>query len=381
MNKFFLVAVGLFIPLFPISVRAQTPVSLEAVLAKNTIGNMARFTQAMNTQIPPQAQSVLGGTTSINCPKGAAPASCIPMAIWHTTFRTGDLTPASIAAKTGQPIDSNQSLAEATPWLSKMKISDVLAVNPVMRRMPVVANGQRTTLGALATSVINRSGTYTPAAANRLMGDLVDLRQTKVAQIPQIQNIPFKNFPGLLKLPANTIPGLSQIKLTEMPGFQLNGGIALMKLDLIRTKEKNIRHMVMSGSSREPNAKCVKNCDYAEFHPWVGMPYLRGARIISGDSLSVRGGEGILGWVNGGMEPTGVEANLGSGGIKFVIRNLNAKQGSATVNVNFRACGWLVGCTPYFLGIPLFNISEKNNWFPLTTTSASVYRQLRVGVK
>jgi hypothetical protein len=134
-------------------------------------------------------------------------------------------------------------------------------------------------------------------------------------------------------------------------------------------------------SSQQPNAKCEKNCDYAEFHPWVGMPYLRGAKIVSGDSLSVRGGDGLLGLVNGGMEPTGVEANLGAGGVKFVIRNLNAKQGSATVNVNFRACGWLVGCTPYFLGIPLFNISERNNWFPLPTTSASVYRKMRVGKK
>jgi hypothetical protein len=110
---------------------------------------------------------------------------------------------------------------------------------------------------------------------------VVDLRQIKIAQIPQIQNIPFSKFAGLAQLPANVIPGLSQIKLPDMPGFQLNGGIALMKLDVIRTKEKNIRHMVMSGSNQQPNAKCDKNCDYAEFHPWVGMPYLRGAKIAN----------------------------------------------------------------------------------------------------
>jgi hypothetical protein len=206
----------------------------------------------------------------------------------------------------------------------------------------------------------------------------VDLRQTKNSQFPQIQNVQLKRFPGLSQLPATTIPGLPQIKITDLPGFAVPGGIALMKLDAIRTKERNIHHMVMSGSNRQPNAKCEKNCDYGEFHPWVGMPYLRGAKIISGDSLSVRGGEGLLSWVNGGMEPTGVEANIGSGGIKFVLRHLNPKNGSATVAINFRACGWLVGCTPYFLGIPLFTISERNNWFPLPTTSASVYRQLRL---
>lgn len=368
MNKLLLIGGAFVLMLVSASVRAETPVSLESALANSSIGNMAKFTQATNTQIPPQAQSVLGGTKSINCPKGAAPVSCIPMAIWNTTFRTGDLTPASVAAKTGKSIDPNQSLAVATPWLSKIKISDALAADPAMRNMPVITNGIQTTLGALAT----------PASASKLLGNVVDLRQIKVAQIPQIQNISFNKFSGLAQLPANTIPGLSQIKLPDMPGFQLNGGIALMKLDVVRTKEKNIRHMVMSGSTQQPNAKCDQNCDYAEFHPWVGMPYLRGAKIISGDSLSVRGGEGLLGLVNGGMEPTGVEANLGSGGVKFVIRNLNAKQGSATVNVNFRVCGWMVGCTPYFLGIPLFNISERNNWFPLPTTGASVYRVINL---
>lgn len=155
-------------------------------------------------------------------------------------------------------------------------------------------------------------------------------------------------------------------------------GVALMKLDLIRTKESNIQHMVMSGSNQQPNAKCDRNCDYGEFHPWLGMPYLRGAKIISGDSLSVRGGEGLLAMVNGGMEPTGVEANIGSGGIKFVLRNLNPRNGSATVAINLRFCGWLVGCTPYFIGIPLFPISERNNWFPIVATNASVYRQVKL---
>jgi len=330
---------------------------------------MAKFTQGMTTQIPPQAQSIFGGLDRINCAKGASPASCIPMAIWNTTFNTGRLTTAEIAQKTGHPVDPNSSLATATPWLSRLKISDALAANPVMASMPVTANGVRTTLGSLASS-----------QGGKILGKVVDLRQTQVAQFPQIQNIKLSQFNGLSKLPANVIPHLSQLPITEMPGFSLSGGIALMKLDVIRTKERKIHHMVMSGSNRQPNAKCDSSCDYAEFHPWVGMPYLRGAKIISGDSLSVQGGEGLLAMVNGGMEPTGVEANIGAGGVKFVIRNLNAKTGSATVNINFRGCGWLVGCTPYFIGIPLFTISERNNWFPLPT-SASVYRQLRVGFK
>ena len=89
MNKFLGLTLALISPLFALSVRASTPVPLNNVLAKTSIGSMAKFTQGMTTKIPPQAQSIFGGLDRINCAKGASPASCIPMAIWNTTFNTG----------------------------------------------------------------------------------------------------------------------------------------------------------------------------------------------------------------------------------------------------------------------------------------------------
>jgi hypothetical protein len=85
-----------------------------------------------------------------------------------------------------------------------------------------------------------------------------------------------------------------------------------------------------------------------------------------------------LGLVNGGREPAGVEVDLGAGGVKFVLRNVNSQRGSVTLNMNFRACGWLVGCTPYFVGIPLFDITEKNNWFPILAPNASIHRKIKI---
>lgn len=346
-------------------VAQATPANLTTALNPYSIGNMSRLTESIQESIPAQARNVMGGLTSINCPKGATPAACIPMAVWNTTFRTGDLTPASIAQKTGVVINPNSSLAQTAPWLSRLTVSEVLAANPAMASMAVTtASGLRTTLGNLGTS-----------QANQLLGNMVDLRQTSVAQFPQIQNIQLKQFPGLAKLPASAIPGLPGIKIPDMPGFSLPAGAALMKLDLVRTKERNIRHMVMSDRGAY---KCDSNCDYGEFRPWVGLPYLNGAKIISGDSQQVPGGSGLLAMINGGKEPAGVEFNLGSGGVKFVIRNLAGRGGSARVNINLRGCGWLVGCTPYFVGIPLFTISEKNNWFPLPTTNGSIYRQVKI---
>jgi hypothetical protein len=359
------------------NVAQATPANLTTALNQYSIGNMSRLTEGIQETIPSQARDVMGGLTSINCPKGATPASCIPMAVWNTTFKTGDLTPASIAQKTGVAINLRSSLAQTTPWLSRLTVSEVLAANPAMASMPIVtATGARTTLGNLGTQRVGLFGSVVPSPqANQLLGNVVDLRQTSVAQFPQIQNIQLKQFPGLAKLPATVIPGLPGIKIPDMPGFSLPAGAALMKLDLVRTKERNIRHMVMSDGGRY---KCDSNCDYGEFRPWVGLPYLNGAKIISGDSQQVPGGSGLLATINGGKEPAGVEFNLGSGGVKFVIRNVAGRGGSARVNINLRGCGWLVGCTPYFVGIPLFTISEKNNWFPLPATNVSIYRQVKI---
>ena len=71
MNKILGLTLALISPLFTLSVRAETPVPLNNVLAKTNIGSMAKFTQGMTTKIPPQAQSIFGGLTSINCAKGA----------------------------------------------------------------------------------------------------------------------------------------------------------------------------------------------------------------------------------------------------------------------------------------------------------------------
>jgi hypothetical protein len=110
--------------------------------------------------------------------------------------------------------------------------------------------------------------------------------------------------------------------------------------------------------------------------PFGSVVNLKGARIISGDSLQVRGGKGLLAWVNGGKEPTGIHF----AGMKFVVRNVNAKQGTATVNLNFRSCFYAFGehCTPFFIGFPLWQLSERRNSFPLITTDASVVRLIRL---
>jgi hypothetical protein len=343
-------------------VHAQT---IQATLGNSTIGSMPAYTDPMRVNVPSSAQGSMGGVTAINCPAGVAPAACIPMSVWNTTFAAGKLTPAQIAAKNGTKIDSNSSLATATPWLSRLKVGDI-AATPGMAQMPVTAaDGSRTTVGNLAAK-----------NPNATLGSVADLRKTSIAQFPQIQNTQLNQFPGISNLTANTIPGLSEVLISRMPGFSYPVGVAAIRLDLVRTNERNIQHMVISDNGAH---KCATKCDYGEFRAAFGLPYLNGARMISGDSQSVPGGYGALALMNGGREPAGIVVNIGSGGVKFILTNVNAKQGTALIHMNTRVCAWLAGCSPYFIPIPLYlTISERNRGIAIPVVGSSIYRQVKV---
>jgi hypothetical protein len=349
--------------------RASAEVSpIATTFQQLTINSMAPANEPIQANIPPQAQAMFGGLTQVSCQVGQSPASCMPMGFLNTAFGVGQLTPQSAATAAGKSaLTGNETLATATPWLAKISVKDALAGNPSLAAI----------LPASAYLPATRfSGkTLNPNLQNTPFGSVVNLSSTLLNRVPSLANTPLNNFAGIQKLTASMIPNIGNIPLANMPSIRIPAGAAILKMDLVRNKERNVNNIVMSGSDRQPNAPCSKNCDYIETHPLVGMPYLKGAKIISGDSLQVNGGSGLLQWVNGGKEPTGINF----AGMKLVIRNVNAKKGTATVNLNFRSCFYLFGqhCTPYFLGFPLWQLSERRNSFPLITTDASVSRMIR----
>ena len=342
---------------------AQTTNPLPSILSRLTVNSMAGANEAINTPIPAQAQSIFGGLSRVKCAKGQSPASCLPVGFLDQAFGIGQFTPASAAAAVGKSLTGRETLAQATPWLGQIKVSDALAANPQLRNLlPASAFGR----GQLKSSV-----------ANLQFGSIVDLTTAKLNRVPSLANTAINKFQGYQKLMTDTIPNVGNIAISNMPKVNVPAGMAILKMDAVRTKERNVRHMVMSGSDLETSKECLTNCDYIETMPLVGLPYLRGARIISGDSLQVRGGHGLLAWVNGGKEPTGIHF---IGDTKLVIRNVNAKSGRATVNLNFRGCYYFFGqhCTPYFIGFPLWQLSEKYPTLPLFTDDANVSRVIRL---
>ncbi len=349
--------------------KASAEVSpLATTFQKLTINSMAPAREATIATIPPQAQAMFGGLTKVECQIGQSPATCMPMGFLNTAFGVGKFTPQTAAAAAGKAaLTGAETLASATPWLGSISVNAALAGNPSLARLLPSS--------AYVSSRLNGKR-LNPNLQNVPFGSLVDLNSTLLNRVPSLATTPLNNFAGIQKLTASQIPNIGNISLANMPSIRIPAGAAVMKMDVVRNKERNINHMVMSGSEQEPNAACQSNCDYIETHPVIGMPYLKGAKIVSGDSLQVRGGKGLLAWVNGGKEPTGIHF----AGMKLVVRNVNAKKGTATVNLNFRSCFYLFGehCTPYFIGFPLWQLSERRNTLPLITTDASVSRLIRL---
>ncbi|PSB41630.1 hypothetical protein [Chamaesiphon polymorphus] len=352
--------------------KAETPANnnpIRATFSQLTVNSMAASPTGMSAAIPPQAQPMFGGLTRVTCRAGQAPSTCLPLGFLNTAFGIGKFTPQTAAKAAGKPaLTGAETLATATPWLGKIAVKDALAGNPSLAA--VLPQSAFVSGGSGGGKIVNPNLQSTP------FGSVVDLKSIQLKRVPSLANTPLNNFAGIQKLTTSQIPNIGNIAFANMPSITIPAGAAAMKMDVVRTQERNVRHMVMSGSEQQPNASCQSNCDYIETHPVIGMPYLKGARIISGDSLQVRGGKGLLAWVNGGKEPTGIHFS----GMKFVVRNVNAKQGTATVNLNFRSCFYAFGehCTPYFIGFPLWQLSERRNSFPLITTDASVVRLIRL---
>ena len=113
----------------------------------------------------------------------------------------------------------------------------------------------------------------------------------------------------------------------------------------------------ISGSYQEGfNVPCASNCSHIE----LAAPYL-GAQWVSGLSQQVRGGYGVLGSLNNGVEPTG--RHPFGPAFKVVLLETDEASGTANLGLYFRTCinsPIDLGCSPYFIGpLPFMSIREE----------------------
>jgi hypothetical protein len=354
-------------------------------LSSQSLSSFGKFDEGGSFAFPQQAVADFG-TDHVSWEAGQKPADTLPIGIWNTAFKIGQLSTAQI--NKGQDMESAgldnykflkqmpvADLVKGIPNLANMKINAVPAIKGLVEagiasgKIPPTINigGIEIPITKIGDLVTNRDWASTPIGAN---GN--NTSALPASSIPGLSTTPLSKFPGIMANPASKIPGLPQMPIVEMPGFGIPTGYSIGKADLIRTKEP-VRRKVISGSKETPNAQCLRaDCNHLEIQG-IGNPLLKGAQIVDGDKQSVSGGYGILKMVAGGIEKVGLQPY--GEPIQEVYSGFNAKKGTFKRSWYFNYCNhgmFDLGCTPHFIGpIPIGSLKEGNST-PLLLGNVSI---------
>jgi predicted chitinase len=198
----------------------------------------------------------------------------------------------------------------------------------------------------------------------------LDLSQYTMSQIPGLENTPIKQFANWEQVLMKGIPGLSKIPFNQFPSPLKEAADAYVaRVDVPLDSEEQNRDRSLSGSYKEGfRVACTENCEHAELSPIQGSQmdaasvgaFANGKSWMSKKQM-VQGGEGILGRVNGGKEPTVVTptAPCSSRWSRKLINQAGRSAPSMYLRICKRGMPDL-GCTPYFIGpLPFLTYNEK----------------------
>jgi hypothetical protein len=370
-----LVMSGLLLVASPEKVKVWAATPSGDILGHQTISSLGKFKKGGSATIPGQVAESFG-TNIIQWSAGQRPADAIPMGVWNSAFKTGQLSIAQI-----NPTQNMDAAGLANyKFLAKTSISDLATALPSVNTANIadikpIADfvTQKINAGFSPPSIPSGDG-YIPAVK---VSDLATLPEWKdmplsnnlagysASELPGLANAPLNTFPHAQANPASDFPGLSNMPIANMPGFNVPSGYQIGYFDAIRTKEPTTRK-VISGSKEEPNAVCDnKDCSHIELRSLAGG-LLDGAQIVDGDTQSVSGGYGLLKAISG-TEKTGTQPY--GEPIQEVYENFNAQSGDVDRSWYFNICRheWYYdfGCSSHFIGpIPIGSIHEGGK-FPL----------------
>jgi|GEM_PF-787008 len=208
-----------------------------------------------------------------------------------------------------------------------------------------------------------------PQLANLGLKNL-DLSKFTMSQIPGLENTPIGQFANWEQVLLKGIPGLDKLPFSQFPSPLKEGADAFVaRVDVPLDSEEQNRDRSLSGSYKEGfRVACTQNCEHAELSPVQGsqMDAASVGAFANGKSWmskkqTVQGGEGVLGRVNGGKEPTGRHPYCSM--FKQVVTKVDQPGGKVGTSMYLRLCKHGIpdlGCTPYFIGpIPFLTYNEK----------------------
>jgi murein DD-endopeptidase MepM/ murein hydrolase activator NlpD len=254
-----------------------------------------------------------------------------------------------------------QHLVDIVPGLGELSVSDVEPILDLFKtKIPGLSN-----FGGSDGDV---SGTLADViSSNEALGELkleeIDLSQYSLSDIPNLDSVELGQYQEWANAFVEDIPGLNQVPLSEFPNPIAEIGGIVMRIDMIYSDAENKSQRTISGSDQVgfsvpcEETKCAQiELDDLENSGTTTRSFLEGKQWISGKYQEVPGGFGVLGAVNGGVEPTGRHP-FGSA-FKLAVMEPDETTDTVDTAMFFRHCHRApvdLGCTPYFIGpIPFF---------------------------
>jgi hypothetical protein len=408
-----LFALGLFG--CPLSAQAQisvptTVVSGHPVPDWNNISlsTLPNFSQAGSVAAPQSLVEQAGFDPSMAWQAGDAPVDVLKLGSLNE-FGIEQMTLGQIAqlggvdleqiALSNYPLITGQSLrnlVDADPTLAGLKLSQVEPISDLiqakLQRLSMMQSAQPrarlVSMGDLAAddtappSFEQLQGSSIGDLANsQQFGNLslsqVDTNKYSLTSIPDLQSAKVGDLNGWQNSTVSQTPGLGTIELSQFTSSL--GALGFIALHDVTYGPKEHRftptHRSITGSDKVGfNYQCgqSKGCSYLELNSPIDLGVLgdfiglHGAQWIKGGESPggqmVPGGEGVLGALNNGMEPTG-RLPYGSS-FKVVLTDTIESKGEGDFGLFFRYCHHGVpelGCTPYFIGpVPWFPTHEKD---------------------
>lgn len=296
-----------------------------------------------------QDYSSAAGNINIAIKRGQSIADGLPIG---SIPALGSFTPETALQAAGINMDLGKAQLGELKFLGRVPLENLVAVDPTLKDIKASAIGWASqgekTLGDIAG---------TPAGKLPVPDDV--LKATSIADFGNIAKIPYSQFPTAANLPITEFPGLAEMPIAKSIGNITGPNIRLVRVDRIRTNEKNFNSKVVSGSDQRPLAKWDKGT------PVSGVELQDS--VISDKSNLVNGAVAIIGatqMLPGGnvpspLEPTGFK--IPGTPFKLSFENPNAKAGTVQLQLNMQLdLGWGLR-TSHFIPIPTgIEVSEKS---------------------
>jgi hypothetical protein len=338
-----------------------------------TLRSLPPIQQAGEFVATPDLNKALGYDLSRQWQAGQSADSYLKLGDFQTSLYPQIFNLYTIAQLT--KLDLKQVALSALEMIAWQTINDLITAIPGLGHYPMdevppiqillsKQLGQRS-----GTSNINPQTTLAeilqaqPELGNLSLGQLgKELNQFSITDIPGLENVPLQSLTNWENSFIKGVPGLADIALSQMPNPVETAGM-IGTVDVVYSPAEGDRTNTISGSHEAGFAvPCKQNCAHIEL---AGTQPLYGKQWISGQYQQVKGGFGILGAVNGGLEPTG--RHPFGDGFKVSVWDVDETTGTLSTALHFRICKRGIpdlGCTPYFLGpVPFLNFHEKEPIF------------------